>query len=122
MDTETRLLKLEEQLEKSNKHIGDLNDQLFRQSDIIGKLICGLFNCHTQKNYRKFLLDVLEGNLPFVEMEGPDSSQYAEDPTTSQGDTLEKRTDCVEDMAENLTIRLNRLCLRVADIEDTIKK
>ena len=122
MDTETRLLKLEEQLEKSNTHIRDLNDQLFRQSDIIGKLICGLFNCHTQKNYRKFLLDVLEGTLPFVEMEGTDSSQYAEDPTTSQGDTLEKKTDLIEDMAENLTIRLNRLCLRVADIEDTIKK
>lgn len=118
----TSKVNLEEQLEKSIKMIGHLQSQLDRQSDIIAKLVCGLFNSQKQKNYRKLLLDVLEGDESFVEMDGPDSSRWDQDPTTSQGDFLEERTEHIEDMTENLSVRLNNLCLRVADLEDNINK
>jgi len=110
-DTETRLLKLEEQVVSSTMIITELKDQIVRQSDIIAKLICGLYNCETQKNYRKLLLDILEGDTDFVQMEGVDSSRWDIDPTTSQGDEL-------EDVTENLKVRINHLCLRLADLED----
>jgi len=119
---ENKFLHIEQQLEQSTKIVVELQGIVTRQSDIIAKLVCGLFNNQTQKNYRKLLLDVLEGEESFVEMDGPDSSRWDQDPTTSQGDFLEERTEHIEDMTENLTVRLNRLCLRVADIEDNIKK
>lgn len=111
MDTETRLLKLEEQLETSTIIITELKDQVVRQSDIIAKLICGLYNCETQSNYRRLLLDILEGDKDFVQMEGLDTSPWDNDPTTSQGDDL-------VDITEELKVKINDLSLRVTELED----
>lgn len=127
--TEERLSHLEKKLEQSTKNvskleerleqsISKLEERLERQSDIISILVCGLFNYKTQQNYRRFLLNVLVGKENFVEMEGPDSSRWDQDPTTCQGDFLEEKTEEIEDKIENLTTKLNNLCLRVADIED----
>ena len=78
-----------------------LLDQVKRQGDILEQLIAGLFCDDTQGNYKQLLFDILQGDQGFSEMKGVDSSRWEQNPTTVQGDDLERRVLALEKRDRN---------------------
>lgn len=98
---ENKVVLLEGKLNETEKQMATLLDQVERQGDILEQLIAGLFCDDTQGNYKQLLFDILQGDQGFEEMKGVDSSRWEQNPTTVQGDDLEKRVLALEKRDRN---------------------
>jgi hypothetical protein len=98
---ENKVVLLEGKLNETEKQMATLLDQVERQGDILEQLIAGLFCDDTQGNYKRLLFDILQGDQGFAEMKGVDSSRWEQNPTTVQGDDLERRVLALEKRDRN---------------------
>jgi len=110
---EDRVTDLERDLRESREEIKKLLDKTERQADIIERLIVGLYDPVEQRNYRKFLFDILEGDNNMAFMDQPDTSKWQQEVTTKQGNVLEK-------MVEGFDDRISKIEHYMASIESVV--